>query len=113
MVGDTTIRSPDTDTSTVSSTFTAGTTSVPSAPQSAGGITTSANLTATFSRAGVVISSCVYTATRSGANLTLSNGSTTGEAQTFTSVGGGTPAITVTVRHTGSQQTTTLTFTVA
>lgn len=114
--GSTSIRSPDSDTSTVSATFTAGTTAVPSAPQTLGGIDgtpSSGQLTGSFTRAGSTVASRVFTATHSAGNLTVSAGSDSGEATTYTLSGDGTPNVTVTHRHTGSGQTTTLTFTVA
>jgi hypothetical protein len=109
-------RSPDSDTSTVTATFTAGTTAVPSAPQSLGGIDgtpATGQLTGTFQRAGVTVASRIFTATHSGGNLTYSAAADTGEATTHSATGSGTPTLVVTHRHTGSGQTTTLTFTVA
>lgn len=109
-------RSPDSDTSTVSATFTAGTIATPSAPQSLGGIDgtpTTGQLTGSFTRAGVTVASKVFTATHSGGNLTVTAGSDSGEATTYTLSGDGTPTVVVTHKHTGSQQTTTMTFTVA
>lgn len=114
--GSESIRSPDSDTSTVTATFTAGTTAVPSAPQTLGGIDgtpSSGNLTGSFTRAGATVASRVITATHSGGNLTYSAGSDSGEATTHSATGSGTPTLVVTLRHTGSGQTTTLTFTVA
>lgn len=114
--GNVSIRSPNSDTSTVTATFTAGTTAVPSAPQSLGGIDgtpATGDLTGSFTRAGTTIASRVFTATHSGGNLTYSAGADTGEATTHSATGSGTPTLVVTHRHTGSGQTTTLTFTVA
>ncbi len=110
------IRAPDSDTSTVTATFTAGTTAVPSAPQTLGGIDgtpATGNLTGSFTRAGTTVASRIFTATHSGGNLTYSAGADSGEATTHSATGSGTPTLVVTHRHTGSGQTTTLTFTVA
>lgn len=114
--GQESIRSPNSDTSTVTATFTAGTTAVPSAPQSLGGIDgtpATGNLTGSFTRAGATVASRVFTATHSGGNLTYTAGADSGEATTHSATGSGTPTLVVTHRHTGSGQTTTLTFTVA
>lgn len=114
--GATSIRAPNSDTSTVTATYTAGTISAPSAPQSLGGIDgtpATGDLTGSFTRAGVTVASRVFTATHSGGNLTYSAGADTGEATTHSATGSGTPTLVVTHRHTGSGQATTLTFTVA
>lgn len=114
--GSESIRSPDSDTGTVTATFTAGTTAVPSAPQTLGGIDgtpVSGNLTGSFTRAGVTVASRVFTATHAAGNLTYTAGADSGEATTHSATGSGTPTLVVTHRHTGSGQTTTLTFTVA
>ncbi len=111
------IRSPDSDTSTVTATYTAGTIATPSAAQTLGGIDgtpTTGQLTGVFKRAGVTIASKVFTATHSGGNLTVTAGSDTGEATTYSLSGDGTPTVVVTQTHTGSGTVNgTMTFTVA
>lgn len=111
------IRSPDSDTSTVSATYTAGTIATPSAAQTLGGIDgtpSTGQLTGVFKRAGVTVASRVFTATHSGGNLTVTAAADTGEATTYTLSGDGTPTVVVTQRHTGSGAVNgTMTFTVA
>jgi hypothetical protein len=110
-------RSPDSDTSTVSATYTAGTIATPGAAQTLGGIDgtpATGQLTGSFTRAGVTVASKVFTATHSGGNLTVTAGSDSGEATTYTLSGDGTPTVVVTQKHTGSNTTNgTMTFTVA
>lgn len=110
-------RSPDSDTSTVTATYTAGTIATPSAAQSLGGIDgtpATGQLTGVFKRAGVTVASRVFTATHSGGNLTVTAAADTGEATTYTLSGDGTPTVVVTQTHTGSGTVNgTLTFTVA
>ena len=67
-----------------------GTTAVPSAPQTLGGIDgtpSSGNLTGSFTRAGSTVASRVFTATHSGGNLTYSAGADSGEATTHSATG--------------------------